>query len=72
MRKEKYLHLTNAEREEINRFLAKNKPLVEIAKHLGRSSSTISREIRRNSGKTGYRAFSASKRSQAAASSYRN
>jgi len=71
MRKEKYLHLTNAEREEISRCLAKNKPLVEIAKHLGRSSSTISREIRRNSGKTGYRAFSASKRSQAAASSRR-
>ena len=71
MRKEKYEHLTNAEREEISRCLANKKSLVEIAKHLGRSASTISREIKRNSGKTGYRAFSARKRAQVSASSRR-
>lgn len=71
MQKEKYRHLTNPEREEISRCLANKKPLVEIAKHLGRSASTISREIKRNSGKTGYRAFSARKRAQVAASSRR-
>ena len=69
MRKEKYIRLTNAEREEISRCLANKKPVKEIAKYLERSASTISREIKRNSGKTGYRAFGASKRAQAAASS---
>ena len=71
MRKEKYTCLTNAEREEISRCLANKKPLVEIARHLGRNPSTISREIKRNSGKTGYRAFRANNRAQAAASSRR-
>ncbi len=69
MQKEKYVRLTNAEREEISRCLANKKPVGEIAKHLERSPSTISREIKRNSGKTGYRAFGASKRAQAAATS---
>lgn len=71
MQKEKYQRLANAEREEISRYLANKKPIGEIAKHLGRNPSTISREIKRNSGKTGYRAFSASRRAQAAASSRR-
>ena len=71
MRKEKYVRLRNAEREEISRCLAKKKRLAEIAKRIGRSPSTISREIKRNSGKTGYRAYSASKRAQTAASSRR-
>ncbi len=38
---------------------------------LGRHRATISREIKRNSGKSGYRAFSASRRAQAAAASRR-
>jgi len=71
MQKEKYVHLTNAEWEEISRWLANKQSHVEIAKHLGRNPGTISREIKRNSGKTGYRAFSASKRAQVAASSMR-
>ena len=45
--------------------------MLEIAKMLGRDRSTIWREIKRNSGKTGYRAFSASKRAQARAGSRR-
>ncbi len=69
MQKGKYQHLTNAEREEISRCLANKKSIAEIAIQLERNPSTIYREIKRNSGKTGYRAFSASKRAQAAASS---
>ena len=71
MQKDKYQHLTNNEREEISRYLANKRSIVEIAKQLDRSAGTISREIKRNSGKTGYRAFGASKRAQAAASSRR-
>lgn len=37
-----------------------------------RSASTISREVKRNCGKSGYRAFSASRRADTAASSRRN
>ena len=71
MQKGKYKHLTNTEREEISRCLAKKQPLAEIARQLGRATSTISREIYRNSGQTGYRAFGARKRAQRAASSRR-
>lgn len=71
MQNKKYKRLRTEEREEISRWLAKKKSPGEIAKYLGRSPSTISREIKRNSGKTGYRAFSASKRAQVAASSRR-
>ena len=71
MQKEKYKRLTNGEREEISRFLASGKSLREIARLLSRGTGTISREIKRNSGKTGYRAFSASNRAKAAASSRR-
>lgn len=71
MQKGKYKNLTNAEREEISRWLANKRPPGAIAKHLGRSRSTISREIKRNSGKTGYRAFGASRRAKEAAASRR-
>jgi len=71
MQKVKYKHLTNTEREEISRCLANKQPFAEIARQLGRATSTISREIYRNSGKTGYRAFGAGKRAQIAASSRR-
>lgn len=71
MRKEKYKRLTNTEREEISRYLARGKPLKQIAKRLVRSPSTISREIKRNRGRTGYRGFSAGNRAQAVASSRR-
>ena len=69
MQKRRYTRLTDQEREIISRGLAQHKLLRQIAKELSRSPSTISREIRRNRGKTSYRAFSASRRAKAAASS---
>ena len=63
--------LTNEEREEISRSLAQGNSVPEIAKLLDRDRSMIWREIKRNSGKTGYRAFSASKRAEARAGSRR-
>jgi len=72
MRTGKYKRLTNTEREEISRCLANKQSPAEITRQLGRAASTISREIKRNRGKTGYRAFGASKRAQVAASSRRN
>mgnify|MGYP003932523643 CR=1 FL=1 len=71
MQKLKYKRLGNKERESISRGLAQKKSIREIAKEIGRSPSTVSREIKRNSGKTGYRAFSASRRAITAAGSRR-
>lgn len=51
--------LTLAEREEISRALVTAEPIRSIALRLGRSPSTISREIKRNGGCEGYRASQA-------------
>ena len=69
MQKRRYTRLADQERESISRGLAQHKSIRQLAKELNRSPSTISREIRRNKGKSGYRAFSASRRAKAAASS---
>jgi len=53
------LALTLAEREEISRGLVRNLSLRAIATQLGRSPSTISRELHRNGGAEGYRAVKA-------------
>jgi IS30 family transposase len=45
-----------AEREEISRGIAAGWSMRRIAQGLGRSPSTVSREIRRNGGYTTYRA----------------
>jgi IS30 family transposase len=50
------------EREEISRGLAAGQSLRQIACGLGRSPSTVSREIRRNGGSKGYRASRADQR----------
>ena len=44
------------EREEISRWLSMRRSLRSIALHLGRSASTISREVQRNGGSDRYRA----------------
>ena len=53
------LRLSVEEREVISRRLAQRASLTSIALELGRSVSTISREVSRNSGPTGYRAVRA-------------
>ena len=55
-RRRSRLALTLAEREEISRGLAGCASLRHIAAKLGRSPSTISREVNRNGGRQGYRA----------------
>jgi len=66
-----YTRLTNREREEISRGIVSGRSCADIAAALGRQTSTISREVSRNSGKTGYRAFSARQRAWRASSSRR-
>ena len=67
-----YRRLTNAEREEISRGLAQGESISAIARRLGRVPSTVSREVNRNRGTSGYRAFSAGRRARERASSRRN
>ena len=67
-----YRRLSSAEREEVSRGLAQGETLSAVAKRLGRAPSTISREVNHNSGKSGYRAFSAGRRAVASSSSRRN
>ena len=50
------LWLSIEERETISRGLARKQTLTAIAAELGRSVSTVSREVRRNRGPNGYRA----------------
>lgn len=59
VRRRSRLALTLAEREEISRGLASQQSMRSIAARLGRSPSTISREIRRNGSDTEYRAAQA-------------
>ncbi len=54
-----YKRLTSFEREEISRKLAQGMAMRSIAEQLARSPSTILREVMRNNGMIGYRAFSA-------------
>lgn len=54
--------LSVAEREEISRGLAAGESLRAIARILGRSASTVSREVVRHGGREGYRAESADAR----------
>ena len=55
-RRRSRLALTLADREEISRGVAAGYSIRSIAASLGRSPSTLSREIRRNGGQGGYRA----------------
>jgi IS30 family transposase len=65
-----YRRLSSAEREELSRGLAQGERISAIAVRLGRSPSTVSREVRK-SGKSMYRAFSAGRRAKEHASSRR-
>jgi IS30 family transposase len=59
--------LTQSEREEISRGLCAGHSQHRIACDLGRSASTVSREVRRNGGRSGYRSVKAEERSLQAA-----
>jgi IS30 family transposase len=50
------LALTRAEREDISRGIASGTSIREIARHLDRAASTVSREITRHGGRPAYRA----------------
>jgi len=52
-------HLTAAEREEVSRGIATGLSSRAIAARIGRSPSTVSREIARNGGRNRYRATDA-------------
>jgi transposase, IS30 family len=67
-----YRRLSATEREEISRGIAQGDTISAIARRLGRASSSISREVKDNSGTSGYRAFSAGNRARARASSRRS
>ena len=56
------LALTLSEREEISRGLAAHRSARSMARSLGRSASTVSRELKRNGGYDGYRAALADER----------
>ncbi len=58
-RKRSWLALTLSEREEISRGVVTGCSLRSIAASLGRAPSTVSREIRRNGGRQGYRVIPA-------------
>jgi len=58
-RRRSWLALTLAEREDILRGIASGWSFREIAKHLDRAVSTVSREVTRHSGRCGYRAHAA-------------
>lgn len=66
-----YRRLSGREREEISRGLAVDETQGSMARRLGRSPGTISREVNRNSGTNGYRAFSAGNHARERAASRR-
>ena len=60
MKSPAYTRLSFKDREEISRGLWNREPLSTIAARIARETSTVSREVARNGGRTGYRAGSAS------------
>ena len=58
-RRRSRLALTRAEREGISRGIASGSSIREIARHLHRTASTVSREVARHGGRPAYRAHEA-------------
>src|SRR5271154_5172381 len=58
-RRRSRLALTLAEREDISRGMASGSSIREIARHLDRAASTVSREVTRHGGRPAYRAHEA-------------
>ena len=59
LRRRSRLALSRAEREDISRGIASGSSLREIARHLDRTASTVSREVTRHGGRPAYRAHEA-------------
>jgi len=57
MQKNNCKRLEIQERENISRGLVQKKTIQAIAREINRSPNTIRREIKRNSGESGFRAF---------------
>ena len=58
-----YTHFTTEEREKLLEFKAQGLKQIEMARQLGRSRSSVSRELKRNSNENGsYSAFEAEKK----------
>ena len=66
-RRRSRLALNLAEREDISRGIASGSSIREIARHLNRASSTVSREVRRHGGRPAYRAHDADNQAWASA-----
>lgn len=64
-----YVRLTDKDREEISRGLASGESMAVIADRIGRSTSTISVEVSKNGGISGYRANLAGRRARRKAAS---
>ena len=58
-RRRSRLALTRAEREDVSRGIASGSSIREIARHLDRAASTVSREVTRHGGRPAYRAHEA-------------
>src|ERR1700733_9400152 len=58
-RRRSRLALTLAEREDISRGIASGSSIREIARHVNRAASTVSREVVRHGGRPAYRAHEA-------------
>ena len=58
-RRRSRLALTLAEREDISRGIASGSSIREIARHVNRAASTVSREVVRHGGRPAYRAHDA-------------
>lgn len=54
-----YTQLTKGQRYQISAYLQTGYSQFEISKEIGKSKSTISRELKRNSGRRGYRPIQA-------------
>src|SRR3984885_274429 len=59
VRRRSRLALTLAEREDISRGIASGSSIREIARHVNRAASTVSREVVRHGGRPAYRAHEA-------------
>ena len=59
-----YKHLNEEERDTLTIFLNRGRSLRNIGRFLGRSASSLSREIKRNKGPVEYRVFGAQKRAE--------